>query len=117
MSLKVYYLDDEEGLCENFSDAFSTEKFCVITFTDPAKAVEAAKLNPPDLFFLDYRLPGTTGDQIAQALDPKIPKFLITGDIFIETNYKFMKVFAKPYSDEEILKVLHEYGSILKAAG
>ncbi len=106
MPLNVLYLDDEKELCDNFSDLFSTGDIKVITFNDPVKASEAAKVNPPDLMFVDYRLPSTNGDLVALSLDPKIPKFLITGDISVATSYKFVKVFSKPYKAEDIWKVL-----------
>ena len=107
MQLKVLYLDDEAGLCEAFSDTFATPDVTVTTFTSYLDAIASAKSNPPDLMFIDFRLPGTTGDQVAQMLDPQIPKYLVTGDLSVQTKYKFLKVFTKPYDIEEILKVLH----------
>ena len=109
MALKIFYLDDEVELCENFADLYNTDNVCVTTFSDPAQAVEAAKSNPPDLFFFDYRLPGTTGDQVAQLMDPKIPKFLITGDMTVVTTYKFLRVFSKPCKEADILEAFRQY--------
>jgi len=109
MRLKVFYLDDEEDLCENFSDYFASDKVAVTTFTDPDAAIEAVTKQVPDLFFVDYRLPGITGDEVAKLLPSDIPKFLLTGDISLNSTYKFIRVINKPYNSEEILKIIEEY--------
>jgi len=106
MPIKVYYLDDEEALCENFADYFESEDVSVTTFVDPKLAIEAIKKCPPDLLFIDYRLQNTTGDEVAKALDPKIPKLLITGDITVKTECQFIRVFTKPYPEEEIANLI-----------
>lgn len=109
MPLKIYYLDDEEALCENFADYFSSPDSVVSTFTDPQKAVNEINKNPPDILFIDYRLPGTTGDEIAKSLDPKLPKYLVTGDISVKTDYNFIQIFSKPYDEAEIKKVISSH--------
>lgn len=106
MPLKVYYLDDEEALCENFEDYFASNDVEVTTFTDPAKAIVLTQTNPPDLFFIDFRLPSTTGDEVAKSMAADIPKYLITGDVNAKTKYKFKAVFNKPYRPEDIQQVL-----------
>jgi CheY-like chemotaxis protein len=58
MPLKVYYLDDEPELCENFADCFSSECVEVFTFTDAIKAIEFIRSQPPDILFVDFRLSG-----------------------------------------------------------
>ena len=109
MPLKVLFLDDEPALCEIFADDFSSETIQVSTFTEPNLAIEHAKQHPPDLIFIDYRLPGTTGDEVAQLMAPGIPKYLITGDIRVKTNYAFAAVFTKPASPKEILAIFSQF--------
>ena len=109
MPIIVYYLDDEEALCENFADCFASKDVNVTTFGDPKLAIEATLKSSPNLFFIDYRLPGTTGDEFAKALDPKLPKFLITGDISVKTEYQFVRVFPKPYSEQDIAEVIKSF--------
>jgi CheY-like chemotaxis protein len=104
--LKVLYLDDEPDICDVFSELYSNEKVSVRTFTQPTMAIEFAKSNPPDIIFLDYRLPSTNGDLVALAMDSRIPKCLISGDIMIKTNYDFFAVFKKPWKVEEIENLL-----------
>ena len=109
MPLKIYYLDDEEALCEIFNHYFASQDVTVSTFIDPKVAIDAIKNNPPDIFFTDYRLPGTTGDAVAKALDPRLPKFLITGDTSVITEYKFIRVLPKPYPEQEIAEIISSY--------
>ena len=116
MQLNIYYLDDEKELCENFEDYFASDKINVKTFTDPERLIECFKLTPPDVLFVDYRLPGTTGDEVAMRLDPKIPKYLITGEIIVGTSYKFAKVFAKPFRVNDIAMLLEQLLSRKKVA-
>lgn len=116
MQLRIYYLDDEEALCENFVDYFASNDVSITTFVDPNAAIDAIKKNPPDLFFVDYRLPGTTGEEVAKTLDPKLPKILITGDISVKTEFKFEKVFPKPYDYSAIAELISTHVSAKKAA-
>lgn len=96
MPLKVYYLDDEPALLEIFVDTFASPAVEITTFTDPTAAIACVQIDPPDLIFLDFRLAGTTGVEVAQQLNPVIPKVLITGDIHVEQQSLFQKVFEKP---------------------
>ena len=116
MPLKVYYLDDEPDLCENFSDALSSNEIVVTTFSRAQLLFEAVKKSAPDLIFLDYRLPGTNGDDVARELPVEIPKFLITGDLSVKAKYPFLKVFEKPYKTEDILAAIDEVSRAVKAA-
>lgn len=92
MPYKVYFLDDEEAICENFYDSFDDSSIEITIFTDPLKAIMAIKTSPPDLLFIDYRLIGITGDKVAQQLDPLIPKVLITGELSIKSVYKESRI-------------------------
>lgn len=106
MPLRIFYLDDEPALLELFSDTFSAADRVITNFSDPKTAIEAIRKTPPDILFIDYRLPSYTGDQIAQMLDPKIPKVLITGDMQVKCNYNFLAILEKPYSASKIVEIL-----------
>lgn len=108
MAFKVYYVDDEADLCENFIDAFSSDQIKIVCFTDPKSAIEAIKAAPPDYLFLDYRMPGMNGVELAQRLSPDFPIVLITGEINLQTNFPFLKILSKPYSFEAITSLIHE---------
>ena len=103
---RIYYLDDEVSLLELFVDTFSLPDREITTFSDPKIAISEIQKNPPDILFIDYRLPNFTGDQIAQMLDPKLPKILITGDLNVKCVYPFIFIFEKPYKPDQIEEVL-----------
>ena len=109
MPLKIVYLDDEPGLCEIFVDNFSSPDVSVDTFTNPEAAVKAINESLPDLVFLDYRLPGTTGDEVASRLSAVIPKVLITGDLAVMSTKSFVKVFHKPFDFTEMELFIQGY--------
>jgi DNA-binding response OmpR family regulator len=109
VTLDVLYLDDEPDLCMIFSDEFTSDEIQIRTFTDPEMAITDAKRIPPQIIFLDYRLPATTGDQVAQAMPPGIPIYLVTGDITVKTSFSFEAVFDKPFNADEIRRVLNSW--------
>ncbi len=106
MLLKIFYLDDEKDLLEIFSDQFSGPEVIINTFHEPESMIQAIKISPPDLLVLDYRLGKTTGDRVAQLVDPSIPKLLITGELSIQTNVDFLKIIKKPLSIEEVNEII-----------
>lgn len=109
MSLNVYYLDDEVDLLDVFHEIYSSDEITITTFSQPDKAIAAINSEPPDLLLLDNRLPGTTGDLIAQKLDPNIPKALISGDLTLEPKAIFVKVFSKPFNSKDMSEFLDFY--------
>jgi len=104
--IKVYYLDDEELLTDLFRDYFDIEGIELRTFINPKEAVQVAKDSPPDIFFIDYRMPGMNGDEVASSLSDTITKILITGDIDKNYKYPFDNVIRKPYKPEEVLEII-----------
>ncbi len=106
MAIKVFYIEDEPELCELFVDFFATSDISIQVFQDPSQAIKEAKINPPDIFFIDYRLPGIYGDEVALLLDPKIPKYLITGELSVDSKYAFTGIINKPYKNEDIEDIL-----------
>ena len=108
MSFKIYYLDDEPDLCEIMSDRLNSNEIRVETFCDSASLLKRCEESKPDLFFLDFRLPGITGDEVAFKLDPAIPKVLITGEISPQTKYPFIAILSKTISKEGLLSLINK---------
>lgn len=106
MPFNVYYLDDEPELCGIMGDILSSAEVTVETFQDAESLLRRCDAVKPDLVFLDFRLPGMTGDEVAQKLDPSIPKVLITGDIHVQTTYQFIAVLAKPTKDKDLFALI-----------
>ncbi len=102
MPFKIVYLDDETDLCSLFKMAFESERVIIKTFTEADEAISEIMKNPPDLIFLDYRLPNTTGDAVAIRLGAGIPIVLVTGDLNVSPKAPFTKIFKKPFKYEEM---------------
>lgn len=118
MSLKIFYLDDEPALCDVFVDTFTSQEREVWTFSSPIGFLEQVEGLRPDVVFLDYRLPGTTGEAIAEKIDKKIRRAIITGDLELEVKpeARIDKIFYKPFSAEELEEYLAEIARTKTAA-
>ncbi len=108
VAFEVFYLDDEPDLLELFADSFGDSECTITTFTQPGPLMDAIEFSPPDLLVLDYRLPGTTGDAVALSVNPDIPKVLITGDLYLEPQAKFIAIIRKPYKAFEVRTILDD---------
>lgn len=102
MQLKVIYIDDEPELAELFAEEFSTDQIDIKVFSTLSTIIEDIERISPDLIFIDYRLSGTTGDKIAKKIKKPVPIVLLTGELTVETTFKFEKIFYKPYNFNEI---------------
>lgn len=107
MAIHVLYLDDEVALCEIFEDLFQEPGVVVKSFQDGRSAIEYAKNNPVDVAFLDYRVPGMLGDEVALKLPPQIPKYLITGELEPTPRYEFAGVLSKPIEAGRVSDILN----------
>jgi DNA-binding NtrC family response regulator len=106
MRLRIFYIDDEAVLCENFKDLHASDEVEVEAFTNPEAAIEAVRANPPDLMFIDYRLPGTTGEQVATVMNVSKPIILITGELDIKTTYPFHMIIHKSAETNQVIETI-----------
>jgi FixJ family two-component response regulator len=106
MPVKVFYLDDEADLVANFFETFSSESVEVTCFTDVRTAMTAVRTSPPDVFFIDFRLPNTVGDKVAAEMNATFPIALVTGEMRVQTDYKFAAVFEKPINEQQVLNFI-----------
>lgn len=98
MSFKVFFIDDEPDICQVFREYFRRLPDIEIqTFIDPEDALQAVALDKPDLIFIDYRLPDTTGFDVAMRMSGSVPLVLITGELSVKKQAPFIKVFSKPF--------------------
>lgn len=114
MKIKVYYIDDEPELLEIFSETYVRPEIEITTFLDPEEAMVSIQKMPPDLLFIDYRLPKINGDDFALQLDPQIPKVLLSGEMSLKCQSKFIAVFEKPYQSHKIEAFLANFVLLFK---
>lgn len=106
MPLKIVYLDDEPDVSGMFADNFASKEIEIKTFVDPDLALAYIHAHPPDVVFLDYRMPNTNGDLVAQAIKIDVPKVLVTGDLEVKTVTQFTRKFTKPFPWDEMEQFL-----------
>ena len=109
MTIKIYYLDDEVDLLENFVDTFSSPKASIQTFSDADDFINACEKLPPDLIFLDYTMPKMSGLEVAKKLHPSLPKILMTGNMNLVEHDIFLRVFEKPLDFIEVEKFISHF--------
>jgi len=98
MPFKVFFIDDEPDICQVFREYFRRLPDIEIqTFTDPEDALRAVASGEPDLIFIDYRLPDTTGFDVAKRINGAVPLVLVTGELSVKRQSPFVKVFSKPF--------------------
>ena len=108
MAVKVYYLDDEEYLCEVFKQYLDSDEIQVTIFSEAQDAIECCRRLPPDVIFIDYRLSDTTGDKVAEQLDSRIPKILVTGELTPFRGGDMLQRISKPYLLAEIKALIEQ---------
>lgn len=109
MTKRVYYLDDEKRLCDMIQLFFDGLDVEFQAFVDPEVAIRAANKVPPDLMFIDYHLPGMSGDEVAQRIQGTVPMILISGESNTHSQFPFLDVMTKPFSFEVLLGHVQHY--------
>ena len=63
-----------------------------------------------------FKIRFSKSEAIKNADKAEIKKYLFTGDICENTEYKFKALFSKPYKPEDVQQVLHGFFKIKAAA-
>ena len=107
MSVSIYYLDDEPGLCEVFDETVGEDPgYDAKTFTDAEPFLAAVQSDRPQVVVIDYRPKGTNGDEVAAKIPEGILKVLVTGENKLIAKASYDGILEKPYEPEEILALL-----------
>ena len=107
--IKVYYVDDEPELCELFDDLFSNSEVIVSTFSDPSVALVKILSNPPHILFMDYRMPGMNGVELAKRTPAELKKYLISGENNLTPDVEFEAILKKPLDIQLIRKIITDH--------
>ena len=83
--LKVMIINDEEDILTLYNDYLSSKGHQVIAkYTDASDIKDDVRMNTPDVFIIDYRLPGAKNgiDAAVEILTtlPTAPILFVTGD-------------------------------------
>ncbi len=101
----IMIVDDDESVTYGIELALRQD-YDIQTFQDAESALEAIKVDPPDLLMLDIGLPKKDGIQAlqeARSIDPDMLVIMITGFEEVKTVVAAMKLGARDY----VTKPLH----------
>jgi two-component system response regulator AtoC len=111
---RILVIDDEPALGENIQRMLRQPGLRVTVWTEPAKALADAVSNPPDLVFLDMRMPGMSGEEVFARLhqaQPNLPIVFLTafgsveGAVIAIRNGAF-DYLQKPFKREDLQLVV-----------
>ncbi|MEP5153412.1 response regulator [Planktotalea sp.] len=118
MSKHVLLIEDEPNIIEAVSFLLSRDGWTVSTHANGHDAVDVVKTKRPDLLVLDVMLPGRSGFDILTELRAsegiaEIPVLMLTArgqakDREMATRLGATRFMTKPFSNSEIIDVLHE---------
>jgi DNA-binding response OmpR family regulator len=110
MKKKILIVDDDEEICEEFSEILREEHYSVETAYDGLKAGPMIAKGGYDLIILDLKLPGLSGFELLKMVrNNKIPSrvLILTGRPLL--NKKALKELSGTNKEEEkILKLADE---------
>lgn len=110
---RILVIDDEPALGENIQRMLRQPGVLVAVCTDPTKGLAEALAGPPDLVFLDMRMPGMSGEEVFAKLHsahPTLPIVFLTAFGSVEGAVVAMRNGAfdylqKPFKREDLLLV------------
>ncbi len=117
---KVFLIDDDKFVLNTFVKKFRPYDVELFTFTDPEEALVEMELHKPEIVFLDYNMPGLSGeDVIVKVSEIKLfchcSLYLVTSSNFSEEEIiklktlGFYDIFSKPLESKVIESVLTEH--------
>ena len=116
--VRVFVVDDEVVIAETLTTILRINGFSATAFNNPELAVQAARLDPPDLLISDVVMPQLSGVELAiqiRALHPECKILLFSGQAQTanllraarELGHDF-HLLAKPVHPKDLLRQIGE---------
>ncbi len=110
-NVRVFVVDDEEGMCTILRKVLTQEGYEVETFSKPAAALERIRTDPPDIVVSDMRMPEVDGMQLLRTVkqvSPSTNVILMTAYGSVQSVIEAMRAGAydyitKPFQLDELL--------------
>lgn len=114
--IKILLVDDEPEILRTLKRILAKKNYAVITFEEPAKALEHLKTDAVHLIITDLKMPEMDGLQFlyrAKLLRPDTPVILVTGYATIPTAVSAIQTGAydyirKPFDIKKIYAVVEQ---------
>src|SRR5437667_3176412 len=101
----VLVVDDEPIICQTLKLILRFDGHRAESVSDGPGALAAVESKSYDIVFLDYQMPGMTGDKVARAIKTKAPAspiIFVTGHLPRPKSADVDLVIEKPFSVEDI---------------
>ena len=107
---KILVIDDEEVVLDSCTQVLAGGDCQVLTASNGAQGLQLLEESPPDLIFLDLKMPGLSGLEVLEKIRNKHPLMVvivITGYATVSSAVEAMKKGAfdflpKPFTPEEL---------------
>ncbi len=112
----IIIVDDEEELRENLTDLLEFKDYTVHAYSNAEDMLGELDGIHPDLFLLDYQLPGMDGLELLRLVKkrlPSVPVIIVTAStqpavIEEAQNSGVDKVVHKPYTQADMIAAIDE---------
>lgn len=114
---KILIIDDEEVVLDSCTEILTGSDYQIATAMDGTAGLKLAQEFPPDLVFVDLKMPGMSGFDVLEkisASDPTVVTIVITGYATVSSAVEAMKKGAydflpKPFTPDE-LRIIAQRG-------
>jgi CheY-like chemotaxis protein len=111
----IFIVDDDEAVLDSMKLILEGEGFVVKTAADGNELADKVAHTTPDLFILDYRLPGQNGTEIARKLKENeetrhVPIVMASAHNVeaIAKNVGIIDFFEKPFDIDKLIDVVYK---------
>jgi len=112
----VVLVDDDPAILAALRRLFRDEDYDVLSTADPQQALEWIRMRDVGVLLADDRMPvmsGTSLFQLAKSQSPKTARIMLTGyagdGLIVHARKEgLFLVFAKPWDDRELKRVIHD---------
>ena len=114
----IVCIDDSPAMLEIISSYLDTNKYHLITISEPMKSLSFLFKSNPDLIIMDISMPGINGNRLCKILKSSpvfksIPIILISGENNIEEDILestgARDFLAKPFEKTALINLIHKY--------
>jgi len=111
----VFVVDDEPNIAQTAARILRNDGFDARDFTEPIAALQAARLEAPDLLLTDVIMPGLNGFELSSWVSASCPQckvILFSGDPNARAKYatshdqKQFDILTKPVAPDNLLNAI-----------
>lgn len=112
---KLIFVEDDETLRDVYIQYFKNKGFEITTYPD-GNSIISNDFQIPDLFILDFELPGTNGLDIcrylkANKMTAQVPVIIVSGNDSVKDEYKnagACDFLTKPFNIQKLLVLINQ---------